>query len=454
MNSLNSIGRTCFLLLLASLSSCKEPKKVAVTRSVADPAEAAAAAVASREAGKRVALLIGNNIYEPQKSEGEGLNLFNAERDAKAVAQMLVAQLGFGKENVFVACNVTRQNTFELLEKFKKSAEGAELVLVFYAGHGMESLDGRENFLLPVDVPVVAVAASDASLRANGISLTEVLKQMGRSTPQGAKVALLDCCRQRPAGRNLASQPGGGLAEVREEELPDNTLVLLAAAPGRIASDGTSNGPFTQALLEKLPTPGTSLLQGFYDVSDRVEQLTQERQQPWLKMDGSGRAFRELVLTDPAGMGPRPAARTDLQNRAKLRQTMLAMENDYAAAGSLGTLQGWLDFEKGYRDMENPYSERDEEMLHSVKPKMRRLEMLLDFDRALLLDDAGFWKTFLEKYKNDTATDTRDYLDSAARYYKDIGLYQAPSYYSSWGSEISKTKSLIPKEKKDNAPVK
>jgi uncharacterized caspase-like protein len=72
-------------------------------------------------------------------------------------------------------------------------------------------------------------------------------------------------------------------------------LIMYAAAPGRVALDGEGdNSPFTEALLKELREPGVSALNAFFNTSDRVIAATGNLQEPWVKFDGSGRAFRKL----------------------------------------------------------------------------------------------------------------------------------------------------------------
>ncbi len=232
----------------------------------------------------RVALVVGNDAYPKAP-------LANAVRDASAIKSLLESDLGFTSDGIFFSTNTTRLTFFELFESFKKASAEAGIVLVYYAGHGMESLDGKENFLLPIDVDVAGAVKSEAVLRATGINLMGLTADLADATP-GAKVILMDCCRERPAGRGSA-RAGGGLVTYADDRIPADTLMILAAAPERVASDGTEHGPFTEALIEVLPREGMNLMDAFFAVSDRVQEATSQQQVPWLKFDGSGRIFRE-----------------------------------------------------------------------------------------------------------------------------------------------------------------
>ncbi|HRQ87932.1 MAG TPA: caspase family protein, partial [Bacteroidia bacterium] len=253
------------------------------------------------DASERVALVIGNNAYPPiLDAQGRAVReakLENCVRDATAVRDLLRDKLGFAEGNIVFATDQGKVGIFRSLETFQKLAAKADIAVIYYAGHGMESLDGRETFLIPVDADLGGAAESEAVLEATGVGLGGILEKFGRAT-RGAKVVMLDCCRDRPKGRTLvdgAAVRGGGLA-LLDEHIPADTLILLAAAPNRQASDGLDHGPFTKALLEVLPVGGRSMFDAFFAVSDRVQETTQKQQVPWLKFDGSGAIFRENFL--------------------------------------------------------------------------------------------------------------------------------------------------------------
>lgn len=247
----------------------------------------------------RVALVVGNDAYPTAP-------LANAVRDATAIKTLLETDLGFSSDGIFFSINTNRLTFFELFENFKKASAEADIVLVYYAGHGMESLDGKENFLLPVDVDVAGAVRSEAVLRATGVNLMNLTADLADATP-GAKVILMDCCRERPAGRGSA-RAGGGLVTYADDRIPADTLMILAAAPNRVASDGTEHGPFTEALIEVLPRGEMNLMDAFFAVSDRVQEVTSQQQVPWLKFDGSGRVFREqsFLVNRPGGPAANP----------------------------------------------------------------------------------------------------------------------------------------------------
>jgi formylglycine-generating enzyme required for sulfatase activity len=272
-------------------------------------------------ATERAALIIGNDAYPVRP-------LKNAVSDATAVRDLLRGQLGFPETGIVFDTNLSRLDIFEKVEAFKKVAADAKIVIVYYAGHGMESLDGKENFLIPVDADIARAVESEAALRATGVNLADLMKDLAEAAP-GAKVVLMDCCRDRPEGRG-ASRAGGGLVTYADDQVPPDTLMILAAAPERQASDGMKHGPFTLALLETLPKGGQNLLDTFFAVSDRVQELTAKRQVPWLKFDGSGRIFREQSFL--ATVNPLPPV--------VMRPTVPSVPSVPSVSSGLSSLEG------------------------------------------------------------------------------------------------------------------
>jgi len=224
-------------------------------------------------AQKRVALVVGNGAY------AEVARLPNPPNDARRMETMLRERMGF--EVVRVSDGKLRDMD-QALERFSRAAEGAEVALFFYAGHGMEH-DGQ-NRLVPVD----AVLEHERDVERQTLALDQVMKAM-----RGARVRvlLLDACRNNPlAGRMVRSAGGSrsgerGLAPV--ENAGPGTVIAFATAPGRVASDGAgSNSPFTLALLAKLPQSGEDIRVVLGDVSDSVETATGGRQSPWTNFTG------------------------------------------------------------------------------------------------------------------------------------------------------------------------
>src|ERR1700683_5206563 len=93
-------------------------------------------------ADKRVAFVVGNSAYKNVAP------LPNPAIDAKSMAKVL-RNVGF---DVVEGSNLPRDKMTERLLEFGKKAQGADVALFYYAGHGM-AVNGT-NYLLPVDADI------------------------------------------------------------------------------------------------------------------------------------------------------------------------------------------------------------------------------------------------------------------------------------------------------------
>lgn len=248
-------------------------------------------------ASERVAFVVGNDTY------AHGTPLKNAVADSRLVGKAL-QECGF---KVIALENAGIEKFYEGLEEFKREAVSANVGLVYFAGHGIE-VDG-DNYLLPVD----ANLESRSQLRFQTVSLEMVLQDMEESDLP-VKLAVLDCCRDNPLKRSwIVSRSGtrGGLGALRDESLPEVSMIMYSARPGEVAYDGEGeNSPFSLALAARLVKPGQSVFEAFYKTADDVMEATGSRQEPWVKADGSAQAIRRLVLMPggtPANTPPSPA---------------------------------------------------------------------------------------------------------------------------------------------------
>src|SRR5258707_13304105 len=99
-------------------------------------------AATAAKADKRVAFVVGNGAYKNVAA------LPNPAIDAKSMATVL-RNVGF---DVVEGTNLTRDKMTERLLEFGKKAEGADVALFFYAGHGI-AINGT-NYLLPIDADI------------------------------------------------------------------------------------------------------------------------------------------------------------------------------------------------------------------------------------------------------------------------------------------------------------
>jgi tetratricopeptide (TPR) repeat protein len=217
-------------------------------------------------AGQRVAFVIGNGAYQNVAA------LPNPSNDAIDVAASL-EKIGFLVRKL---TDATFGSVHEQLLKFTQEAEGADLAIVYYAGHGIEI--GGQNWLIPVD----AMLKSDADIDKEAISLQSVTRAISDAH---FGLIILDACRDNPfiakmKPKNQNRSIDRGLAR---EESRNNILIAYAAREGTTAKDGSGrNSPFSQALLKHLTTPGLEIDLLFRNVRDDVMEETNREQQPFV----------------------------------------------------------------------------------------------------------------------------------------------------------------------------
>jgi TPR repeat protein len=256
----------------------------------------AATAAAPAMAEKRVALVIGNSAYRNVS------RLDNPANDAKLMADTL-RRLGFTLVGGGPQLDLSKTQFESVLQNFGDQAQGADVDLFYYAGHGVQ-VRGK-NFLAPVE----ASLSKEADIYVQLVDAEAVLSQMEGS---GAKLNLviLDACRNNPFSGGRVRAITGGLAQM---EAPEGTLISYATQPGNVAQDGADgDSPYTKALVETISRPGVGLFDVFNDVGLSVKKATGGVQQPWVSSSPieGGFYFAGRAPTDSSSL----AANSDKTN--------------------------------------------------------------------------------------------------------------------------------------------
>src|SRR5688572_2319094 len=142
---------------------------------------------------KGVALVIGQSKYQHIAA------LPNPANDGREIVKLLT-DMGFDARSVSDRDAEKLRRDFE---RFVEDAEGADVALLYYSGHGIEA--GGENWLIPVDADVSSL--DDASERLVAISM--VIDELKSIVP--VTIVLLDACRTNPfpAGALVRKEAGG-----------------------------------------------------------------------------------------------------------------------------------------------------------------------------------------------------------------------------------------------------
>ena len=250
-------------------------------------------AILPAAAAKRVALVIGNSAYVQAPA------LTNPVNDAADMAKALT-EAGF---DVVLGLDLDRRAFDDKLRTFARSVDGADIAVLFYAGHGLQ-VTGH-NYLVPVD----ASLASERDLDFEAVSLDFVLRQMEVGREGKTSIVFLDACRNNPLSRNLArsmgtrsAAVGQGLAEVQTGV---GTFIAYSTQPGNVALDGAGrNSPFTQALAAHVVEAGKNLTAIMIEVRNDVLKATERP----ASTVGPFRADERFLLPGRASSGGRTGA--------------------------------------------------------------------------------------------------------------------------------------------------
>jgi len=298
---------------------------------------------------KRVALVIGNGAYL------NTVQLPNPANDAQTMAAKLRG-LGF---EVVAGQDQTYTEMRRSVMDFAKKAYGAEIALLFYAGHGMQI--AGQNLLIPVDARI----EDETSLDFETISVDFILRQMSKDVK--VQMVFLDACRDNPLARTLARRMGpsrsgnvgAGLAEIKMQETGgEGSVIAFATSPGDVALDGDgANSPFTSALIRHIDTPNASIQTVMTRVTGDVYQETEKRQRPWVNASLIGEVFlnkqaaaAKAPTTEVASLGtaatatpPAPAAvNTAAQSTIAWEREKLVWET-VKESNNVADFQSYLD---------------------------------------------------------------------------------------------------------------
>lgn len=231
---------------------------------------------------KRVALIIGNGAYQ------NAPKLKNPVNDAKAMAALL-AKLHY---KVVLGTDLDQAGMVSRLRDFRKEAQGADIALIFYSGHGLQV--AGQNWLLPVTVKM----EDEHDLDYEAVKVDALLNEA-----EGAKklrIVLLDACRDNPfKGKAGAGTRSAGATRglARVETAGADTLIAYATRSDDVAQDGEGqDSPFTSAFLKHAETPGLDVRLLFGRVRDEVRALTGGKQEPAIYGSLGG---EEIYLSPP-----------------------------------------------------------------------------------------------------------------------------------------------------------
>jgi hypothetical protein len=189
---------------------------------------------------ERVALVIGNANYQVMPAlQGPIHDASDVEAEFRKLGFRIIgAPIGKNANT-----DLRRAQMLERIQTFEQQAQGAELAVLYFSGHG--ALVGDQQFLLPVDL----IQAGNVFVQDNGVPLKLAIDALARAQVKSALI-VIDACRDQPGTRGATR----GLQDSRPPQLV-NFLIAFSASVGKPAEDIGSNhrnSPYTQMLLQEL----------------------------------------------------------------------------------------------------------------------------------------------------------------------------------------------------------
>jgi len=249
----------------------------------------ASAQQSDQASAPRFALLIGNAKYPDAQAP-----LVQPPKNTKAIADEL-RRSGF---QVDVRENLGREDMQRAIDAFKQKIRPDSAVLVFFSGYGLQI--SRQTFIMPVNAQIW----TENDIRRDGISIESVLADLhGRGAR--IKLLILDASRRNPYEPRFRSG-AAGLAPVNA---PSGTLIISAAAPGKVVDGEAENSTFIGELAKEMRTPGLTAEEVFSRARIGVSRVTNGEQVPWV----SSSLTDEFYFVQPSGqvgLSPSVDART------------------------------------------------------------------------------------------------------------------------------------------------
>ena len=253
-------------------------------------------------AEKRVALIVANADYK-------GAALQNPTFDADLVATSL-QNIGFV---VKVVKNADLGTFDAAVTAFADDAQGAEVALFYFAGHGFTVNEGIRPVSMLMSTSADVTSNSDRVLRSGGIALDEIVGSLvGKAR---ATLVFVDACRNDPRVSRAVGGQSRGFAPLSPVQ-GGAVLIGLSTRLGTVARDGVAGmgSPFARAFAANIQKKGVRIDDAFRLLRDSVKSETHGDQLPDIVQDDLPNGAITLVratdgeaLTQPAPVVPQPA---------------------------------------------------------------------------------------------------------------------------------------------------
>jgi formylglycine-generating enzyme required for sulfatase activity len=226
----------------------------------------------------RFALLIGNANYPDASAP-----LTLPAKNVRALADEL-RRHGF---DVDARENLGKEDMQRAIDAFKQKIKAGSTALFFFSGYGLQV--GRQSYIVPVNAQIW----SEADIRRDGFSIESVLTDIN-SRGARVKLVILDASRRNPFERRFRGA-AAGLAAI---DAPEGTLIMSAAAPGKVINEAEGdNSTFIGELVKELRSPGLTADEIFSRTRIGVSRVSNGEQVPYV----ASSLVEDFYFVQPAG---------------------------------------------------------------------------------------------------------------------------------------------------------
>lgn len=335
-------------------------------------------------AERRVALVMGNGAY------AGSAKLKNAVADAKLMARTLE---GLGFKVTLLTDVQTEQDMKRALVQFKRSLPDAEVGLVYFSGHGVQT--ERGNYLLPVQGDYQREADFDSQ----AVRLNDVLEQFRGSRAAG--LVILDACRDNPFRSSTRSATRG----LRREEPPNGLLIAYSTAQNQTAADGVGgNGLYTKHLAHFLSQKGLSVDEVFDQTAKQVKLESRGEQSPREDSDIRDKLYLNGAPQRAGAPGAAPAPGDDLEAQAWKDAQLLDTPSGYETFSTAYPNSRYAGAARLKLDIAR---KREQQQAEAAQREAQAAEM-----RARAQSEAKAWQ---EAQAADTVEAYRAFIDTYAQ---------------------------------------
>lgn len=246
----------------------------------------AASGPSADAAARRVALVIGNAAYSTLPA------LENSVNDAEKVRDTL-RDAGF---ETYFGANLTHLQVEDLLRKFFRDVDNADIATIYYSGHGVQV--AGDNFIVPID----AKLATPYDIEQQTFKVGDIFNYL--TAHSRAQLIFLDACRNNPFKANRYwigdtlknADVKVGLARANYGV---GSLIAFSTEPGAVAYDGnTTLSPYTTALVRHITAPNEEIRRALTLVRREVIKATDGMQVPW---ENSALVDDVYLMSSPPG---------------------------------------------------------------------------------------------------------------------------------------------------------